>query len=122
MITYRGFEIKEDTRNPYASIGEEEYKYFPEGNESDDADYDYESASYHYTGNGKWVDSIEEAKAAIDDFYLENTSYRVIREIPRVGPTITKFDFISEALAFASKVNGELVMLVKGKEVELTLI
>jgi hypothetical protein len=74
-ITYRGFEIKEDTRNPYAQRHEVEYKFFPEGNEDDDADY--EDGTYYYTGNGKWVDSIEEAKAAIDEYWADQQEYKV---------------------------------------------
>jgi hypothetical protein len=108
-ITYRGFEIKEDTRNPYAQRHEVEYKFFPEGNEDDDADY--EDGSYYYTGNGKWVDSIEEAKAAIDEYWLENLSASVT-----LKDRTALADGLHAALDFAIKTGGELKVFLKGKE------
>jgi hypothetical protein len=61
---YRGYSIEPDFRNPYSNVPE--FMYYPtEQGVQHDADYDGES--YRYCGNCKWSNSIEEAKAEIDD-------------------------------------------------------
>jgi hypothetical protein len=65
--TYRNYTIKEDWNYcPYQLF----YKFFPtsEG-ENDDADFDGDS--YRYCGNGKWANSIQDAKEEIDTILYE---------------------------------------------------
>lgn len=62
-ITYKGFTIQKDQRNPY---GDAEFMFYPtEEGVQHDADCDGES--YKYCGNCKWASTLEEAKNEIDD-------------------------------------------------------
>jgi len=63
-IEYKGYTIEIDhTRYPY---GPACYMYYrTEDGISHDADCDQDG--FFYTGNCKWEDSLEEAKAAIDE-------------------------------------------------------
>jgi hypothetical protein len=107
-IHYRGFTIQQDYRNPYSNVPE--YMFFPtEQGEEHDADYD--DGSWHYTGNCKWEDSIQEAKSEIDVLIAERTHFRVI-----TPKTITKFWTLQDALDFMYRVGGEFKMLVNGEE------
>jgi hypothetical protein len=74
-----------------------------------DHDYDQDSDGYHYCGNCKLADSIEEAKLLIDEivpFLVETHG-----PIPLGGHAqlhVTKFNWLSDAVRFASKFNGSL--------------
>lgn len=100
-IHYRGYTIRQE--EVYYQM---KYKFFPIGNEDDDADYDYECGRYYYTGNGKWVDSIEEAKDAIDEEYAIDTYYRVDNPVTR---TITKFRLWLQAKSFCDSVGLDVM-------------
>jgi hypothetical protein len=67
-IQYRGYSIQEDFRNPYSSKPEFMFYRTSEGIQHD-ADCDQDG--FFYTGNCKWTDSIEDAKATIDDLIQE---------------------------------------------------
>jgi hypothetical protein len=70
-------------------------------------DYDYIDGSFIYMGNCKRANSIEEAKSIIDEiapFFVETFTRK-----NRSGLNITKFDFLKEAIEFASKFNGTIV-------------
>lgn len=109
-IQYRGYTIRVEEVH-YAP----KYKLFPTGNEDDDADFDGDS--YRYTGNGKWCDTIDQAKATIDeecaiaslDESNAKTHYRVFNTISK---TITKFDFWYQAKTFCDSL-GIDVMCIK---------
>lgn len=63
-MKYKDYTIQEDYRNPYSI--KPEYMYFL----TDDGvqhDGDYDGESFKYCGNCSWADSLEEAKAEIDD-------------------------------------------------------
>lgn len=64
IIQYKGFSIEEDYRNPYSKTPD--FMYYPT-HEGVNHDYDLIGEDYEYRGNCKWVDSLEEAKDAIDD-------------------------------------------------------
>lgn len=61
---YKTFTIVEDYRNPYSKTPE--YMFYPTVDGADH-DYDLVGEDYKYCGNCKWEQSLEEAKAAIDD-------------------------------------------------------
>lgn len=68
-------------------------------------DVDSDGVDFLYVGNCKWADSIEEAKLLIDEivpFYVETYTRR------GSALNITKFDWLSDAIRFAGRFNGEL--------------
>ena len=67
-IQYRGYTIQHDWRNPYSNTPE---FMFYETARGIDHDADYDGESYTYCGNCKWAQTIEDAKAEIDDILLE---------------------------------------------------
>lgn len=80
------------------------YIFYPTDQGPQD-DGEYEDGSFRYTGNCKWADSLSEAKLLIDEivpFYVE-TMNPVSRKM-----NITKFDYLSDAIKFAGRFNGEL--------------
>lgn len=64
IIIYKGYSIVPDFRNPYSNVPE--FMYYPTS-EGVQHDGDMDEDGYHYCGNCKWAESIEEAKACIDD-------------------------------------------------------
>lgn len=100
-IHYRGYTIRQEEVSYSVR-----YKIFPIGNEDDDAELDGES--YRYTGNGKWVNTIEEAKGLIDAEYTIDTHYRVINPDTR---TITKFTFWFQAKAFCDSLRLDVMCI-----------
>jgi hypothetical protein len=69
---------------------------------------------------GIYRKTIQQVKREIDDLIYEKTEYRVFREIPTVGMTITKFFELHEALDFAKKINGDIRLFINGQEEELS--
>jgi hypothetical protein len=66
-IQYKSYSITEDHRNPYSNKAD--FMFYPTSQGvQHDADYD---GDYHYTGNCKWADTIEDAKAEIDELLNE---------------------------------------------------
>jgi len=63
-MTYKGYTIQEDFRNPYSNKPELMFYRTEEGIQHD-ADCDGES--FKYAGNCKWAPSIEEAQDEIDE-------------------------------------------------------
>jgi hypothetical protein len=103
---YKGYSIQPDFRNPYNRNPEYMFYLTSQGI---DHDYDMDSDGYRYCGNCKWADSIEECKLLIDEivpFLVETHG-----PIPLGGHAqlhVTKFNWLSDAVRFASKFNGSL--------------
>ena len=106
MITYREFEIR---NCEYGG-----FEYWP-------LNYDGPEDK-----RGGLAGSIQDAKDRIDEYYFDNTLYRVVHFIPHAGRVITKFTWLTDhngemgALSFASKVNGEIEMYIGGFQEELS--
>ena len=77
-----------------------------------------DAESWHWTGQSG---TLATAKDEIDTIIFEATSYRVVRET-RKSRTITKFNFIAEAVAFAAKYCAPVEMYVSGQRVHLDLV
>lgn len=103
---YKGYSIQPDFRNPYNR--NPEYMFYPT-EQGIDHDADYDGESYSYAGNCKWADSIEEAKLLIDEIvpFLVET-HGPIPLGRRVQLHVTKFNWLSDAVRFASKSNGSM--------------
>lgn len=72
-------------------------------------DGDMDQDGFRYTGNCKWADSIEDAIKLIDEivpFYVKTYGPFPIGGSPQQN--ITKFDYLVDAVVFASKFNGVL--------------
>jgi hypothetical protein len=118
MENYRGYIIELDFiyHDPFTKIP----NGLVDGMWYKDEEEDGQSA------HGIYRQTIQEVKREIDDLLFEKTEYRVIREIPKAGKTITKFLFLSDhngemgALSFASKVGGEILLFIDGQEAELS--
>jgi hypothetical protein len=101
--TYKNYTIQTDDAGYYHSP---KLIIFPT-DQGIQHDYDYIDGSFIYMGNCKRANSIEEAISIIDEivpFFVETYT----RE-NRSGLNITKFDFLKEAIEFASKFNGTIV-------------
>jgi hypothetical protein len=99
-IQYRGYTIKVDGYGWYPR-----YKFFPtDEGENDDADYDGES--FHYCGNARWADSLEEAKDEIwetvfQKMYPGNWEVRHSDVLPEA-----QYTWLEDALRFTAMFNG----------------
>jgi hypothetical protein len=84
-------------------------------NQGIDHDVDMDEDGCHYCGNCKWVDSIDEAKDAIDEKIMtEKPPHMVLTKgkfvvLGKEQVNITKFWWISDAIKFAVKFKGELL-------------
>ena len=102
QVTYKGYTIQVDYPNPYSNTPQ--YMYYPT-DEGEQHDADYEDGSYHYCGNCKWADSIEDAKDAIDDLLFEKKPKHVVIYGDR---RVKEFDWLHEAYKFARMFDGDL--------------
>jgi hypothetical protein len=83
-MQYRGYTIEEDhDYNPYSR--QIMYMLYPtEQGVQHDADGD--SEGYRYTGNCKWTDDVEEAKAMIDDILYESFDFEKFSDVVPLKP------------------------------------
>lgn len=95
-MTYREFEIDPHWYEGFV-YAHEDYDGAPDANDP-------------RCGSAK---TIGEAKKAIDEYYFEKTSYRVVNE-----RSITKFTFLEDAMTFINTFGGELETLVGHNKVE----
>ena len=63
-MIYKNYTIEEDFRNPYSN--KPDYMFYPTS-EGIQHDEDCDQDGFFYVGNCKWTDSIEDAKAQIDE-------------------------------------------------------
>lgn len=108
-IQYKDFTIQEDWQ-PYAS--KPEFMFYPTS-EGIQHDADGSSEGFKYTGNCKWADSIEEAKDQISEIVIQRIPFWKVVVDHRLGgfkvPTITKFDWLEDAMKFAIPFNGQII-------------
>jgi hypothetical protein len=104
-ITYKGWTIQEDPEN-----WTDRFILFPTA-EGIQHDADCDENGWHYCGNCKWADTIEDAKDLISEKIMtELPAWRVETFNPlNGGQIITKFWHIVDAVVFASKRNGNLL-------------
>lgn len=108
-MIYRGYTI-EPSHSPFGG-----FDFFPTEQGRDD-DYDYDGERYRYCGNVKHASTIEEAKDSIDEeIMMSIPPYKVwtFGKYPIGGRpqlNITKFIWISDAVKFAAKFNGEIMI------------
>jgi hypothetical protein len=115
-VKYRGYTIQKSDREYDNGL------MFFLTEQGIDHDYDYDDGSYHYCGNCEYVDSVEEAKAEIDEFYAMNTHYRVLNPATK---TITKFDFWYQAKSFCESLRLDVMniqLIINGEELNFDSI
>jgi hypothetical protein len=109
-MTYKGYTI-EETEEFYRK----QFMFYPT-NEGEQHDGEYTENGFHYCGNCKWVDSIEEAKDSIDEKIMQeypDWKVETFGKYPIGGNTqlnITKFTWLEDAVSFANKFNGKLTV------------
>jgi hypothetical protein len=106
-VQYKGYSIQPDFRNHYNR--EPEYMYYPTA-EGINHDADCDDDGYHYCGNCKWADSLEEAKDAISEKIMTSQPAYLVETTVKLGgfelKNITKFWWINDAIRFAALWNG----------------
>jgi hypothetical protein len=104
-LQYKGYTIQEDFRNPYNR--EPEYMFYPTS-EGIQHDADGDSEGYRYTGTCKCADSIEDAKDRICEIIIESQPvWKVQTKV-----SITKFNWLNDAIRFADRFNGQLIPVI----------
>lgn len=94
-IQYKGYTIRRDSGL---------YKFFPSADGEDD-DFDLVGEDYRYCGNGKWANSVDDAKDQITSIIREK---RGPIEVRVNGKVETFCDFIV-AVKATIETNGELL-------------
>jgi hypothetical protein len=113
-ILYKGYTITTD----YQGGWYERIMFYPT-EQGIDHDADMDENGYHYCGNCQWVDSIDEAKDAIDEkIMMAMPPHLVVTKgkfvvLGKEQVNITKFWSISDAIKFAVKFKGELLTPIK---------
>lgn len=104
-ITYKGWTIQEDPEN-----WTDRFIFFPTA-EGIQHDAECDENGWHYCGNCKWADSIEDAKDEISEKIMTSLpTWKVETFNPLNGNSnYTKFDWIVDAVKFASQVPGNLL-------------
>jgi hypothetical protein len=100
VIKYKGFTIVEDFSSPSQAV-----MFFPT-EQGIDHDWDGE----RYVGNCKWASCIEEAKDEIMEKIVCSKPLHKVETKSKVGTgfNITKFEWLEDAVKFATMFNGVL--------------
>lgn len=105
-MIYKSYTIEPST-SPFGG-----FDFFPTEQGRDD-DYDLDGEDLKYCGNVKHASSIDEAKDMIDELIMMAIPPYKVETIIHLGGfrlrNITKFDWISDAVKFAARFNGEVL-------------
>lgn len=103
-LQYKGYTIQEDhDRIPYNK--DPQYMFYPTA-QGIQHDADGDSEGYHYCGNCKWADSVEDAKDSITEILLSKLPDWKVQSKSGIVETIT---WLSDAVKTAVACNGILV-------------
>jgi hypothetical protein len=100
-IHYKGWTIEE---NPNGCFVGELMAYPTEQGIQHDADFDGDR--YRYCGNCLFDICIDNLKDSIDENIMMAKPLYLVETKALCGPIITKFEWISDAMAFAARFNG----------------